>query len=72
MKAVYQIAWSADNRLLVSGSADSTLKVWDIINKKIMIDLPGHEDEVYAIDWSPDGVRVCSGGKDKVLKLWKR
>jgi len=46
VKAVYQVAWSADNRLLVSGSADSTLKVWDIPSKKLMIDLPGHEDEV--------------------------
>lgn len=27
VRAVYQISWSADSRLLVSGSADSTLKV---------------------------------------------
>lgn len=27
VNAVYQVAWSADSRLLVSGSADSTLKV---------------------------------------------
>ena len=27
VQAVYQIAFSADSRLLVSGSADSTLKV---------------------------------------------
>lgn len=26
VQAVYSIAWSADSRLLVSGSADSTLK----------------------------------------------
>lgn len=26
MQAVYQVSWSADSRLLVSGSADSTLK----------------------------------------------
>ena len=25
---VYQVAWSADSRLFVSGSKDSTLKVW--------------------------------------------
>ena len=27
LQKVYQLAWSADGRLLVSGSADSTLKV---------------------------------------------
>ena len=47
--AVYQIAWSADSRLLVSGSSDSTLKVWDTKAQKLNTDLPGHADEV----WSP-------------------
>lgn len=46
VSAVYQIAWSADSRLLVSGSSDSTLKVWDAKTKKLAIDLPGHADEV--------------------------
>lgn len=46
VSAVYQIAWSADSRLLVSGSSDSTLKVWDAKTKKLAVDLPGHADEV--------------------------
>ena len=43
---VYQIAWSADSRLLCSGSSDSTLKVWNIEARKLHGDLPGHADEV--------------------------
>ena len=69
VQQVYQIAWSADSRLLCTGSADSTLKVYDVRTRKLLHDLPGHADEVYAVDWSPDGQRVASGGKDKVLKL---
>ena len=68
---VYQVAWSSDSRLLVSGSKDSTLKVWDVHTKKLRVNLPGHADEVYAVDWSPDGARVVSGGKDKIVKIWK-
>lgn len=44
--SVYQVAWSADSRLLVSGSSDSTLKVWDVKTGKLNMDLPGHADEV--------------------------
>ena len=67
-----QLAWSADSRLVVSGSADSTLKCWSVAKGKLDVDLPGHGDEVYAVDWSPDGQRVASGGKDALLRMWRR
>lgn len=38
--------------MILSGSKDSTLKVWDIRGRKLKTDLPGHADEVYAVDWS--------------------
>lgn len=63
---VYQCCFSADSRLLVSSSKDTTLKVWDVKTGKLHTDLPGHQDEVFAVDWSPDGKKVSSGGKDKV------
>lgn len=68
---VYRVAWSADSRKLLTGSSDTTLKVWDITNQKLLRDLPGHEDEVYAIDWSPIGSPAASGGKDQKVRLWK-
>jgi ribosome assembly protein 4 len=67
--AVYQVCWSADSRILVSGSKDSTMKVWNLQTRKLEYNLPGHADEVYSVDWSPDGYRVASGGKDRMLKM---
>lgn len=70
LKDVYRLVWSADSRLLISASEDTTLKVWDVARQKMKNDLPGHEDAVYAVDWSPAGGRAASGGKDKKIKLW--
>lgn len=39
--------------------------------RRLLLDLPGHGDEVFSVDWSPDGERVCSGGKDTILKFWR-
>lgn len=46
VQRVYEVTWSADSRLLCSSSADSTIKVWDIVARKLLFDLPGHADEV--------------------------
>lgn len=67
---VYLISWAIDGRFIVSGSQDSTLKIWDIKTRKLRGDLPGHADQIFAIDWSPNGSMVASGGKDRQLKLW--
>lgn len=37
VQAIYSIAWSADSRLLVSGSADSTLKGKHIVKENLSI-----------------------------------
>jgi len=55
--------------MLLSGSKDSTLKIWDLKNKKLKFDLPGHQDEVFSVDWSPRGDKVASGGRDRKLKM---
>jgi ribosome assembly protein 4 len=57
--------------MLLSGSSDSTLKVWNAKTLKLMFDLSGHSDEVYAIDWSPTGEKAASGSKDHVLRIWR-
>ena len=63
--------WSPDSRFLVSGSKDTTLKVWEVAGKRLKEDLPGHQDEVFAVDWSAEGGKVASGGKDKAVRIWR-
>lgn len=46
---IYQCAFSADSRLLVTASKDTTLKVWSMATYKLSVDLPGHQDEVFAV-----------------------
>lgn len=76
LSSVYRLDWSADSRMLISASKDSTLKLWNVGNGKIKVDLPGHEDEVYCVGWGGTGGergggKVASGGKEGKVKIWR-
>ncbi|WP_442948512.1 WD40 repeat domain-containing protein [Nostoc sp.] len=67
---VGSLAISADGKLLVSGSWDQTIKIWQLETGKLLHTLKGHRDRVYAIALSPDGQIIASGSADKTIKLW--
>ena len=49
------MAVSGDGRLAVSGSADKTLKVWELASGRELRTLAGHTDGVNAVAVSGDG-----------------
>jgi WD40 repeat protein len=67
---VSSLAMSEDGKLLVSGSWDQTIKVWQLETGKLLRTLKGHRDKVYAIALSPNGQIIASGSADKTIKLW--
>ncbi|MEH2178423.1 WD40 repeat domain-containing protein [Nostoc sp.] len=67
---VCSLGISANGKILVSGSWDQTIKVWQLETGKLLHTLKGHRDRVYAIALSPDGQIIASGSADKTIKLW--
>ncbi|MFN9570871.1 MAG: WD40 repeat domain-containing protein, partial [Cyanobacteriota bacterium] len=65
------VAFSHDGRRIVSGSDDTTLRLWDAATgKPIGPPLQGHTDPVRSVAFSPDGRRIVSGSGDNTLRLW--
>ena len=59
--AVTSVDWSSDGDMLVTGSLDSTVRVWESDTGAEMYRLVGHPDAVYSVDFSPDGRTIASG-----------
>ena len=69
--AVMAVAFSPDGTRLVSGSADNSLRIWDVATgQPIGAPLLGHTARVRAVAFSPDGRRIVSGAADQTLRLW--
>ncbi|MBE9069524.1 caspase family protein, partial [Leptolyngbya cf. ectocarpi LEGE 11479] len=68
--AIWSVAFSPDGSRIVSGSADSTLRLWDSEGNPIGQPWLGHSDWIWSVAFSPDGSRIVSGSRDTNLRLW--
>jgi WD40 repeat protein len=71
LDAVTAVCLSRDGSSALSGSADRTLKLWDIASGQCVQTLVGHSAEITSACLSSDGQYVLSGSGDRTLKLWK-
>lgn len=67
------VAFSADNRQIVSGSRDKTIKLWNTLAEcKYTIQDEGHSDWVSCVRFSPNHSNpiIVSAGWDRTVKVW--
>jgi WD40 repeat protein len=69
--AVNEVAFSANGRLLASGSDDRTAIIWQIDSGKSKHVLKGHDQTVRAVAFSPDGNLLASGSGNGSVALWE-
>lgn len=64
------LAIGPDGKTLVSGSADQTIKVWDLATGKELRTLTGHTSFINTLAIGPDGKTLVSGSADQTIKVW--
>ena len=67
---VNSVAFSADGKILASGSANGTVTLWDLGPNPFNQILSGHTDTVNSVAFSPDGKTLASGSLDNTIILW--
>ena len=68
---VKSVAFSLDGVHLVSGSEDSTLRLWNVQTQSpIGFPMSGHTSRITSLAFSSDGTCLASGSWDNTLRLW--
>ncbi|KAK2879434.1 hypothetical protein FQN49_000894 [Arthroderma sp. PD_2] len=61
---------SSSSSRMVSGSGDSTARVWDCDTGTPLHTLKGHSSWVLAVSWSPNDKIIATGSMDNTVRLW--
>jgi WD40 repeat protein len=64
------LAWAPDDRALVAGNRDGSIRLWDLTTAHEGAHLRGHLAGVTALHFSPDGQRLASGSDDTTVVVW--
>ncbi len=67
---VYQMALSADGRILATAGGDNLIKVWDVASGQELRVLRGHTVAVSHLCLSADGRTLVSADVDNRIKVW--
>jgi WD40 repeat protein len=68
---ILQLAFSSDEKFIVSASNDKTLRIWGYYTGELKRTLNGHKAAVNSCAISPDSQIIASGSADKTIKLWR-
>jgi len=74
------VAIDRTGKMLLSGSADNTARLWNLADQSVLQELPtrgspegtGHDHDVYAVAFNPDSTIMVTGGgpDDRTTRLW--
>jgi transcription initiation factor TFIID subunit 5 len=62
--------FNTDTRWLLSSSADSTIRLWNLDMWQNLVVYKAHTGPVWSVQWGPFGHYFVSGGHDKTARIW--
>ncbi|RKO99211.1 hypothetical protein CXG81DRAFT_14826, partial [Caulochytrium protostelioides] len=63
-------AIAGKGRILVSGSYDHTVRIWDVMEGRVNWVCSGHTQKVYSVGYCEETARAVSGSMDMSVRVW--
>ena len=69
--AVMGLAFSPDDRRILTGDHDSLAKLYDVASGRVLMRYRGHARPVRCVAFVPDASRIVTASEDKSVRLWE-
>lgn len=64
------LSFNPQSTLLVSGSFDETVRLWNVARNKCHRTIAAHSEAVSGVDFNRDGTMIVSSSYDGLIRLW--
>lgn len=68
---VSKVTFNSKGNLLMTGSSDKTVRLWDVETGLCKQVLEGHKDEIFSCAFNYDDDTIITASKDNTCKIWK-
>ncbi len=68
--SILSVAISPDGELLVAGTANNEVRIWQVTTGTLRQNIQGHTNRVRSVAFSVDGNTIVSGSDDQSVRLW--
>lgn len=58
-----------EDNYVITGGCDKMIRVYNLVNKRFLLQLSGHDGEVWALKYAHGGILV-SGSTDRTVRVW--
>src|SRR5262249_1523537 len=67
---IHCVGLTSDGKVLASGSADKSVRLWDPTTGQFLASLDGHTSGVRRLSFAPDDRALVTGDEEGNVKLW--
>lgn len=68
---VYAVDFSPNHDHLISGSADTTIRLWDLDTRSCLVVYRSHALPVWDVKFGPFGLHFVSASRDRTARVWR-
>ena len=61
---------TSDNKYVISGSIDKTIRIWNLLETTQETVLNGHSSSVWSVALTSDNKYIISVSSDKTIRIW--